>query len=78
MGGVRTFGVVACVQQVALTPGDILHYTRGFSELDEGEAIRKAEDFSTSARRQGEVWSGLPCEASFWERKLGPAEAHHL
>ena len=52
--------------------------TRGASEMDEDEAIRKAVDFSTTARPQSEVWSGLPCEARFWDWKLGPAKAHHL
>ena len=58
MGGVGTFGVVACVQEVAVTPGepladaDLIHYTMGTSEKDEEEAIRKAVDFSTTARRQ--------------------------
>ena len=58
MSGVGTFGVVACVQEVAVTPGelladaDLIHYTRGASEKDEEEAIRKAVDFSTTARRQ--------------------------
>ena len=56
MGGVGTFGVVACVQEVAVTPGvlladvDLIRYTRDASEKD--EAIRKAVDFSTTARRQ--------------------------
>ena len=50
MGGVGTFGVVACVQEVAVTPGELLadadriHYTVGASEKDEEEAIRKASD----------------------------------
>ena len=58
MGGVGTFGVVACVQEVAATPGelladaDLIHYTMGASEKDEEEAIREAVDFSTTARRQ--------------------------
>ena len=48
LGGVGTFGVVACVQEVAVTPGelladaDLIHYTTGASEKDEEEAIRKA------------------------------------
>ena len=48
MGGVGTFGVVACVQEVAVTPGelladaDLIHYTVGTAEKDEEEAIRKA------------------------------------
>jgi hypothetical protein len=46
------------VQEVAVTPGelpadaDLIHYTVGASEKDEEEAIRKAVDFSTTARRQ--------------------------
>jgi len=24
------------------------------------------------------LWSVLPCEGRFWERKLGPAKAHYL
>ena len=84
MGGVGTFGVVACVQEVAVTPGELLadadfiHYDMGASEKDEEEAIRKAVDFSTTARRQTVDWSGLPCEARFWDWKLGPAKAHYL
>ena len=84
MGGVGTFGVVACVQEVTVTPGelladaDLIHYTKGASKKDEEEAICKAVDFSTTARRQAVDWSGLPCEARFWERKLGPAKAHYL
>ena len=48
MGGVGTFGVVACVQEVAVAPGELLadadriHYTMGASAKDEEEAIRKA------------------------------------
>ena len=58
MGGVGTFGVVACVQEVVVTPGelsahaDLIHCALGASEKDEEEAIRKAVDFSTTARRQ--------------------------
>jgi hypothetical protein len=37
-------------------------------EKDEEEAIRKA--FVD--------WSDLPCEARFWEGKLGPAKVHYL
>ena len=50
MGGVGTFGVVACVQEVAVMPGelladaDLIHYTVGAPEKDEEEAIRKAPD----------------------------------
>ena len=66
MGGVGTFGVVACVQEVAVTPGELLadadfiHYDMGASEKDEEEATRKAADFSTTARRQTVDWSVLP------------------
>ena len=84
MGGVGTFGVVACVQEVTVTPGelladaDLIHYTMGASEKDEEEAIRKAVDFATTARHQTVDWSGLPCEGRFWDWKLGPAKAHYL
>jgi hypothetical protein len=43
-------GVVACVQEVTVTPGelladaDLIHYTMGASEKDEEETIRKASD----------------------------------
>jgi hypothetical protein len=42
------FEVVACVQEMAVTPGelladaDLIYYTMGASEKDEEEAIRKA------------------------------------
>jgi hypothetical protein len=81
LGGVGTFGVVACVQEVAVTPdelpadADLIHYTLGASPKDDEEAVRKAVDFSTTARRR--LWFDLPCEARFWERKLGPAMAHY-
>jgi hypothetical protein len=84
LGGAGTFGLVACVQEVAVTPGelladaDLIHYTMGASEKDEEEVIRKTVDFSTTARRQTVDWSGLPCEARFWYWKLGPAKAHYL
>jgi hypothetical protein len=58
LGRCGIFGVVACVQEVAVTPGELLananliHYTMGASEKDEEEAVRKAVDFSTTARRQ--------------------------
>ena len=82
MGGVGAFGVVACVQEVTVTPGellaDLIHYDMGAAEKDEEEAIRKAVDFSTTARRQTVDWSGLPCEARLWDWKLGPAKAHYL
>ncbi|MCX6930771.1 MAG: hypothetical protein NT154_47345 [Verrucomicrobia bacterium] len=63
---------------MALTPGDLMHYTRGASEMDEDEATRKAVDFSTTARRQSVAWSNLPCEARFRQWKLGPSKAHYL
>ena len=53
------------MQEVAVTPGelladaDLIHYTMGASEKDEEEAIRKAVDFSTIARRQTVDGSGL-------------------
>ncbi|MCX6924874.1 MAG: hypothetical protein NT154_16930 [Verrucomicrobia bacterium] len=50
---------------MALTPGDLIHYTMGVSEMEEDEAIRKAVDFATTARRETVVWSGLPCKARF-------------
>ena len=58
MGRVGTLGVVACAQEVAVTPGellaaaDLVDYTTGASEKDEDEATRKAVDFSRTARRQ--------------------------
>ena len=45
------------MQEMAVTPGelladaDLIHYTTGASEKGEEEAIRKAVDFSTTARR---------------------------
>ena len=56
MGGVGTFGVVACVQEVAVTPGelladaDLIHYTMGASEKAEEEAIRKAQSRQRTRR----------------------------
>ena len=84
MGGVGTFGVVACLQEVTVTPGklladaDLIHCTMGASEKVEEEVIRKAVDFSTTARRQTVDWSGLPCEARFWDWELGPTKDHYL
>jgi len=52
LGCVGRFRVVACLQEVAVTPGelladaDLIHYTMGDAERDEGEARRK-----TSGRR---------------------------
>ena len=46
------------MQEVGVTPGelladaDLIHYTMGASVKDEEEAIRKAVDFSTTARCQ--------------------------
>ena len=43
MGGIGTFGVVACVEELGVTPGelladaDLIHYTRGASEKEEEE-----------------------------------------
>lgn len=57
MGGVGASGVVACVEEVTVTPGELLadaeliHYDMGASEEDVEEAVRKAVDFSTTARR---------------------------
>jgi hypothetical protein len=57
LDGVGTFGVVACAQEVTVTPGelladaDLIHYTLGASEKDEEEAIHKAVDFCTTSRR---------------------------
>jgi len=58
-----------------LADADLIHYTSGASEKDE-EAISKAVDCSTTARRQTVGWPGPACEGRFWERKLGPAKAH--
>ena len=33
---------------------------------------------SVTARRQTVGWSGLPCEARFWDWKWGPAKSHYL
>jgi len=50
LGDAGTFGVVACVQEVAVTPSelladaDLLQYTMVASEKAEEEAIRKASD----------------------------------
>jgi hypothetical protein len=61
LGGVGTFGVVACVQEVTVTPGelladaDLIHYTTGASEQDEEEAIRKAADRQTTGGGRGET-----------------------
>ena len=33
---------------------------------------------AVTARSQMVDWSGLPCEARFWDWKLGPAKAHYL
>ena len=74
------------MQAVAVRPGelqadtDLIHYAMGACEKEE-EAIRKAVDFSITARRarrQAVDWSGLTCEARFWHWKSGPAKAHYL
>ena len=58
MGGVGAFGIVACVQEVTVTPGelladaDLIHYTMGASEKDEEEAIRKASDGRSRSPKQ--------------------------
>jgi len=50
LGGFGTLGVVACVQEVAVTPGEwltdapLINYAMGASEKVEEEAIRKASD----------------------------------
>ena len=50
MGGVGTLGVVACGQEVAVTPGelladaDLIDCTMGVSEQAEEEAIGKASE----------------------------------
>ena len=70
MGGVGTFGVVACVQEVAVTPGelladaDLIHYMMGASEKDEEEAIGKAVDFSTTAWRQAVIGPAYPARGA--------------
>ena len=61
MGGVGTFGVVACVQEVAVTPGelladaDLIDYTVGASEKDEEEAIRAIPNPRPEDRRPKET-----------------------
>jgi len=48
LGGVGTFWVVACVQEVTVTPSelladaDLIHHIMGASEMADEEAIRKA------------------------------------
>ena len=77
------------MQEVTVTPGelladtdaDLIHSTMGASEKDEEEAIRKAVECSTTARRQQYQivdWSSLPREARFWDWKLGAAKVHYL
>ena len=72
------FSSVAVTSGRLLADADLIHFIMGASKKDEEEAIRKAVDFPTTARRQSVDWSGLPCEAHFWERKLGPAKPHYL
>ena len=40
--------------------------------------VEGADERGQPVRRQTVDWSGLPCEARFWERKLGPAKVHYL
>jgi hypothetical protein len=76
LGGVGRFGVVACVQAVAVTPGelladaDLIHYPMGASESDEDEAIRKALD---GFGANGAIWTHEE-PAGFWSatRALTP------
>ena len=81
MGGFGTFGVVACVQEVAVTPGelladaDLIHYRMGASEKDEEEAIRQAVDFSTTARRQTVDWSGLTLRGALLGLEIGTSQS---
>ena len=83
MGGVGTFGVVACVQEVTVTPGELLadaeliHCTRGACEKDEEEAIRKAVNLSTTARRETVIRAAYS-SGGFREWKLELAKAHYL
>jgi hypothetical protein len=85
LGGVGTFGVVACVQEVAVTPGelladaDLIHHTMGASEKDEEEAIRKGGGLLHKRKASdGGLVRPIPCEARFRDWKLGPAKAHYL
>jgi hypothetical protein len=61
MGGVGTLGVVACVQEVAVTPGelladaDLIDYTMGASEKAEEEAIRAIPNPRPEDRRPKET-----------------------
>jgi hypothetical protein len=70
------------VQEVAVTPGelladaDLIHFTRGASEKDEEEAIRKAVDFSATARRK--VTSREARWAKESERRIDAFEAWKL
>ena len=61
MGGVGTFGVVACVQEVAVTPGelladaDLIDDPVGASEKAEEEAIRAIPNPRPEDRRPKET-----------------------
>jgi len=61
LGGVGTFGVFACVQEVAVTPGelladaDLIDYTMGGSEKDEEDAIGRASDRQATGGGRGET-----------------------
>ena len=60
MGGVGTFGVVACVQEVVVTPGelladaDLIHYTRGASVRLQGDIKRLHEAEAMYRLRMGD------------------------
>ena len=84
MGGVVPFGVVAFVQEVTVTPGELLadaeliNYTMGASEKDEEEAIREAVDFSVGEhvlvlRHRIDVQAGLAGVGAraVWRRRPG-------
>ena len=49
LGGVGMFGVFTCVQEVAVTPGELLadagliHYTMGASGKDDEDSMGKGE-----------------------------------
>ena len=74
------------MQEVAVTPGklvadaDLIDYTLGASEKDEGTrfAVLRRGRGVGSGSRKGVDWCGLPCEWRFWERKLGSAKAYYL
>jgi hypothetical protein len=61
LGGAGTFGVVACVQEVAVRPGelladaDLIHYTMGASGKDEEQD--RFEPFIRSGSQDGAMQS---------------------